>query len=99
MTTIPEIKQKAKNLLWIDEDKDCQEVEKIINDCNRNGYDGRLIKNLNISPNGEISLQFLTDHPLFKVSQYFSEKYGDDDWMAFYYRWSWKMGISSGKEE
>ena len=39
MATIPEIKQKARYLLWLDENKDTLEAKKIITEYSKRGYD------------------------------------------------------------
>lgn len=91
MATIPEVIQKAKNILWTDEEEDTRQADEIISAYNKKGYDGRLLKECKEISSGEFTVSF-NDHPLLKIYEYFYDKYGDDG-MAFYYRWSWKVGL------
>jgi hypothetical protein len=93
MASIPEIIKRAKNLLWMDEEEeDIFQADKIISAYNKKGYDGRMLKDYKEVSNGEFTVTF-NDHPLLKIYEYFYNKYGDGDGMAFYYCWSWKVGL------
>jgi hypothetical protein len=98
MTSIPEIREKAKTLLWLDEEEDSEAVNEIIKQHQKENYDGRLIRDYQLSTNGDLRITF-GDHPLIAICQYFDRKYGEDDGMAYYLRWLWKIGLFTPPKE
>jgi len=98
MKTITEIKKHSSTLLWVDEEKDKKEIENILIEFNNKGYDSQLFKDLNLSQNGNITIKF-SDHPLLKIHSYFCEKYGDENGLAFFYRWVQEIGLFSKNKQ
>lgn len=98
METVPDIKRQANVFLWVDEEKDTREIEKILDNRFKGGGGGKLIEGFkmiqNKDPNKEaIEINF-GDSPIIPIMEYLSKKYNEKTMIVFY-RWGQKIGLFS----
>jgi hypothetical protein len=98
METVLDIKKQANIFLWLDEEKDTREIEKILDKHFKEGYSGKLIESFkmiqNKDPDKEAVEINLGDSPVMLVLEYFSKKY-EEKTMLVFYRWGQKIGLFS----
>lgn len=102
METVPEIKKQAAIFLWVDEEEDTREIEKILETHFKKGGSGKLIESFKMIPNSDpdkeaIEINF-GDGPIIPVTEYLTKKYNEKTMLVFY-RWGQKIGLFSKESD
>lgn len=101
METVSDIKRQASTFLWIDEEEDTREIEKILDTHFRNGRGGKLIEGFKLVPNKDIDKAAIEinfgDSPVIPIMEYLFKKY-EEKGMLVFYRWGQKIGLFSQRE-
>lgn len=101
METVPDIKKQASIFLWVDEEKDTCEIERILDNHFGAGGSRKLIESFKMVPNkgpGDEAVEInLGDSPVIPILEYLSRKY-DEKAMLVFYRWGQKIGLFSQRK-
>lgn len=100
LETMPDIKKQAGIFLWVDEEEDRREIERILDNHFGIGGSGKLIESFKMVPNKDpdkeaVEINF-GDSPVIPIMEYLSRKY-DEKAMLVFYRWGQKIGLFSKK--
>jgi hypothetical protein len=98
METVSDIKKQAGNFLWVEEEKDTREIEKILDNHFKEGGSGKLIESFKMSPNKVpdkegIEINFGSSL-VIPIMEYLSKKYNEKTMLVFY-RWGQKISLFS----